>query len=141
MSEKMKNEAQYRAIRGPLPERKINRPNVLIILTDDQGWGDLSCKGNHNIHTPRIDQLAAEGADFDWFYVTPLCAPTRAEILTGRYYPRTGVRGVTRRAECLNLDETTLGDVFKQAGYRTGYFGKWHSGSAYPYHPNGRGFD
>jgi len=119
----------------------MNRPNVLLILTDDQGWGDLSCKGNHNIRTPRIDQLAAEGADFDWFYVTPLCAPTRAEILTGRYYPRTGVRGVTRRAECLNLDETTLGDVFKQAGYRTGYFGKWHSGSAYPYHPNGRGFD
>ena len=94
----------------------MNRPNVLLILTDDQGWGDLSSKGNHNIHTPRIDQLAAEGADFDWFYVTPLCAPTRAEILTGRYYPRTGVRGVTRRAECLNLDETTLGDVFKQAG-------------------------
>ena len=119
----------------------MNRPNVLLILTDDQGWGDLSCKGNENIHTPRIDRLAAEGADFDWFYVTPLCAPTRAELLTGRYYPRTGVRGVTRRAECLNLDETTLGDVFKQAGYRTGYFGKWHSGSAYPYHPNGRGFD
>jgi arylsulfatase A-like enzyme len=119
----------------------MSRPNIVLILTDDQGWGDLSCKGNGNIHTPRIDQLAAQGADFDWFYVTPLCAPTRAEVLTGRYYPRTGVRGVTRRAECLNLDETTLGDVFKGAGYRTGYFGKWHSGSAYPYHPNGRGFD
>ncbi len=119
----------------------MKRPNVLLILTDDQGWGDLSCKGNGNIRTPHIDRLASEGADFDWFYVTPLCAPTRAEILTGRYYPRTGVRGVTRRAECLNLDEKTLGDVFKNGGYRTGYFGKWHSGSAYPYHPNGRGFD
>ncbi|MEE3259235.1 MAG: arylsulfatase [Candidatus Latescibacterota bacterium] len=119
----------------------MSRPNILLILTDDQGWGDLSCKGNGNIQTPHIDQLARAGADFDWFYVTPLCAPTRAEILTGRYYPRTGVRGVTRRAECLNLDETTLGDVCKRAGYRTGYFGKWHSGSAYPYHPNGRGFD
>ena len=77
----------------------------------------------------------------EWFYVQPLCAPTRAEILTGRYFPRTGVRGVTRRAECLNLDETTIGDVFKAAGYATGCFGKWHSGSVYPYHPNGRGFD
>ena len=116
-------------------------PNVVLILTDDQGWGDLSCKGNSNLHTPNIDRLASEGADFDWFYVTPLCAPTRAEILTGRYFPRTGVRGVTRRAECLHLDETTIGDVFRAGGYSTGYFGKWHSGSVYPYHPNGRGFE
>lgn len=124
-------------------DRKQNtrRPNVLLVLTDDQGWGDLGCKGNTNIHTPNLDRLAAQGADFQWFYVTPLCAPTRAQILTGRYFPRTGVRGVTRRAECLNLDETTLGDVFLAAGYRTGYFGKWHSGSVYPYHPNGRGFE
>ncbi len=117
------------------------RPNVILILTDDQGWGDLSCKGNTNLNTPNIDRLAASGADFDWFYVTPLCAPTRAEILTGRSFPRTGVKGVTRRAECLNLDETTIGDVFRAAGYRTGYFGKWHSGSVYPYHPNARGFE
>jgi len=116
-------------------------PNVVLILTDDQGWGDLSCKGNRNIATPNIDRLSREGADFDWFYVTPLCAPTRAEILTGRYFPRTGVRGVTRRAECLNLDETTIGDVFQAGGYCTGYFGKWHSGSVYPYHPNARGFE
>ena len=76
MSKKKKNETLARAIRRPIPERRMNRPNVLLILTDDQGWGDLSCKGNQNIHTPRIDQLAAEGADFDWFYVTPLCAPS-----------------------------------------------------------------
>lgn len=111
------------------------------MLSDDSGWGDLSCKGNTNIYTPNLDRMAAGGADFDWFYVTPLCAPTRAEILTGRWFPRTGVKGVTRRAECLNLDETTIGDLFQQGGYRTGYFGKWHSGSAYPYHPNGRGFE
>jgi len=115
-------------------------PNVILILTDDQGWGDLCCKGNTNIHTPNLDRLGAEGADFDSFYVTPLCAPTRAEILTGRWFPRTGVKGVTRRAECMHLDETTVGDVFSSAGYSTGYFGKWHSGSVYPYHPNARGF-
>jgi len=117
------------------------KPNIVLILTDDQGWGDLSRTGNTNLSTPRIDQLAADGATMEWFYVQPLCAPTRAEILTGRYFPRTGVRGVTRRAECLDLDEVTIGDVFKAAGFRTGCFGKWHSGSVYPYHPNGRGFD
>jgi arylsulfatase A-like enzyme len=116
-------------------------PNIVLILTDDQGWGDLSMNGNTNLATPHIDALAAKGAVLEYFYVQPLCAPTRAELLTGRYYPRTGVRGVTRRAECLNLDEVTLGDVFREAGYATGCFGKWHSGSAYPYHPNGRGFD
>ena len=116
-------------------------PNVVLFLTDDQGWGDLSRNGNTNLSTPRIDALAASGASLESLFVQPLCAPTRAEILTGRYFPRTGVRGVTRRAECLNLDEVTVADVFREAGYATGCFGKWHSGSAYPYHPNGRGFD
>ncbi|MBT3272030.1 MAG: sulfatase-like hydrolase/transferase, partial [Spirochaetales bacterium] len=122
-------------------ELKQKRPNIILMLSDDSGWGDLSCKGNKNIYTPNLDKLAGQSADFDWFYVAPLCAPTRAEVLTGRWFPRTGVKGVTRRAECLNLDETTIGDLFQGAGYRTGYFGKWHSGSAYPYHPNGRGFE
>lgn len=117
------------------------KPNVVLVLTDDQGWGDLSCSGNTNLSTPNIDRLAADGATMEHFYVQPLCAPTRAEILTGRYFARTGVHGVTRRAECLNLDETTIADVFRTGGYATGCFGKWHSGSAYPYHPNGRGFD
>jgi arylsulfatase A-like enzyme len=116
-------------------------PNIVLILTDDQGWGDLSLNGNQNLSTPRIDALGEGGAVFESFFVQPLCAPTRAEILTGRYFPRTGVRGVTRRAEYMNLDERTIGDVFQAAGYATGCFGKWHSGSAYPYHPNGRGFE
>ncbi len=115
--------------------------NVVLILTDDQGWGDLSRSGNSQIHTPHIDKLAADGATMDNFHVQPLCAPTRAEILTGRYFPWTGVRGVTRCAERLDLNETTMADCFKQAGYATGCFGKWHSGMQYPYHPNGRGFD
>ncbi len=118
------------AARGDEPRPR--KPNVVIVLTDDQGWGDLSLHGNENLATPNVDRLAQGGALLERFYVQPVCAPTRAELLTGRYYPRTGVHGVTRRAEWLNLDETTLGDLFRAAGYATGCFGKWHNGSAYP---------
>lgn len=117
------------------------RPNIVIILSDDQGWGDLSMNGNKNIRTPNIDNFAQQGAQCSNFYVSPLCAPTRAGLLTGRYHYRTGVYGVTRNEEFMDLDETTLADIFKAAGYRTGIFGKWHNGSQYPYHPNGRGFE
>jgi len=116
-------------------------PNIVLILADDQGWGDLSVHGNSNLRTPHIDRLARDGALFERFYVCPLCAPTRAELLTGRYHPRGGVHGVTTGAERLNLDERTVADVFRAAGYTTGAFGKWHNGTQYPYHPNGRGFD
>lgn len=116
------------------------RPNVVVILSDDQGWGDLSLHGNTNLQTPRIDSLARDGARFERFYACPLCAPTRAEFLTGRYHPRGGVHGVTTGAERLNLDERTIADAFREAGYVTGAFGKWHNGSQYPYHPRGRGF-
>ncbi|MHB1178880.1 MAG: arylsulfatase [Daejeonella sp.] len=120
---------------------KMKKPNIVIILADDQGWGDLSLNGNKNIRTPNVDRLAQQGAQFSSFYVAPLCAPTRAGLLTGRYHYRTGVYGVSRNQEFMNLDEVTLADIFKAAGYRTGAFGKWHNGSQYPYHPNGRGFD
>ncbi|GAB5562517.1 MAG: arylsulfatase [Synoicihabitans sp.] len=116
-------------------------PNVIVIMTDDQGWGDLSINGNTNLATPNIDSLARDGAMFDNFYVCQVCAPTRAEFLTGRYYPRTGVSGVTRGEGRINPDETTIADVFKSAGYATGAFGKWHNGTQAPYHPNDRGFD
>ncbi len=116
-------------------------PNVVVIISDDQGWGDLSIHGNTNLSTPNIDRLAREGARFQRFYVSPVCAPTRAEFLTGRYHPRTGVRGVTAGAERLNLDEQTIVEGFRQAGYATGCFGKWHNGTQYPYHPLGRGFE
>lgn len=116
------------------------RPNVVVILADDQGWGDLSVHGNTNIQTPRIDSLAREGALFDRFYACALCAPTRAEFLTGRYHPRGGVHGVSTGAERLNIDEKTIADAFRAAGYATGAFGKWHNGSQFPYHPNARGF-
>jgi arylsulfatase A-like enzyme len=117
------------------------RPNVVVILADDQGWGDLGVHGNTNLSTPHLDSLARDGALFERFFVCPVCSPTRAEFLTGRYHPRGGVRNVTTGGERLDLDEKTIADAFKAAGYGTGAFGKWHNGSQYPYHPNGRGFD
>ncbi len=118
-----------------------DRPNIVIFLADDQGWGDLSLHGNGNLKTPNIDSLARGGAMFERFFVCAVCAPTRAEFLTGRYHSRGGVHGVTTGAERLNTDEKTIADTFKAAGYATGAFGKWHNGTQYPYHPNGRGFD
>lgn len=123
------------------PLQATDKPNVLVILTDDQGWGDLSLNGNTNLSTPNIDQLAADGASFERFYVCPVCSPTRAEFLTGRYHPRGGVYSTSAGGERLDLDEVTIGDTFKAGGYRTAAFGKWHNGMQYPYHPNGRGFD
>jgi arylsulfatase A-like enzyme len=117
-----------------------DRPNVVVILADDQGWGDLSVHGNTNLSTPNIDSLARDGALFERFFVCPVCAPTRAEFLTGRYHSRGGVRGVSTGLERLNLGETTIAEVFRAAGYATAAFGKWHNGAQYPYHPNARGF-
>jgi arylsulfatase A-like enzyme len=117
------------------------KPNVVIFLADDQGWGDLSTSGNTNIHTPNIDSLARDGVTLDRFFVCSVCAPTRAEFLTGRYHSRGGVRGVSTGQERLNVDERTIAESFKAAGYATGAFGKWHNGSQWPYHPNARGFD
>lgn len=119
----------------------MNKPNILVILTDDQGWGDLSVHGNTNLDTPHVDSLARDGALFDRFYVCPVCAPTRAEFLTGRFHLRSGVHGVSTGAERLNLDETTIAETFKAGGYATAAFGKWHNGTQHPYHPNARGFD
>ncbi len=118
-----------------------DHPNVLVILTDDQGWGDLSVNGNTNLSTPNIDKLAADGAAFDRFFVCPVCSPTRAEFLTGRYHPRSGVYSTSAGGERMDLDEMTIAQTFKAAGYATAAYGKWHNGMQYPYHPNGRGFD
>ena len=116
-------------------------PNIILILTDDQGWGDLSLNGNKDLHTPNIDKIALNGVRFDRFFVSPVCSPTRAEILTGRHHTRTGVYDVSLGGERINVDEETLGDLFKAAGYRTAAYGKWHNGMQAPYHPNTRGFD
>lgn len=116
-------------------------PNVVILLADDAGWGDYGFNGNAQVRTPHIDSISKEGATLTQFYVCPVCSPTRAEMLTGRYHTRCGVTGVSLGQERLNLGETTLAEVFQNAGYATGIFGKWHNGSQWPYHPMARGFD
>ena len=121
--------------------RGVEHPNVIVILTDDQGWGDLSLNGNLSVETPHIDQLASDGARFQHFFVSPVCSPTRAEFLTGRHHVRCGVYSTSEGGERVNADEMMISEVFKKAGYRTAAFGKWHSGMQHPYHPNARGFD
>ena len=125
-------------LHGASPSRP---PNVVVFLADDAGWGDYSINGNQSVRTPNIDSIGLGGARFDRFFVCAVCAPTRAEFLTGRYHSRGGVRGVSTGLERLNTDEKTVADAFKAAGYATGAFGKWHNGSQWPYHPQARGFD
>lgn len=117
------------------------KPNIVLIMTDDQGWGDLSMHGNANLSTPNIDAIAKNGVSFTNFYVQPVCSPTRAEILTGRYHTRLGVYDTSTGGERFNLGETTIAEILKEAGYHTAAYGKWHSGTQPPYHPNARGFD
>ncbi len=123
----------------PAPAEK--RPNVLLILTDDQGWGDIHSHGNAKLDTPNLDRLAEQGARFDRFFVSPVCAPTRAAMLTGRYSLRCGVHGVTRGHETMRSEEVTIAELLKDAGYRTGCFGKWHNGAHAGTDPQGQGFD
>jgi len=118
-----------------------NSPNVIVIMTDDQGWGDLSFTGNDDLDTPNIDSLGENGLFLDHFYVQPVCSPTRAEFLTGRYHPRMGVYGTSAGGERMDAGETSIAEVFRDAGYATGAFGKWHNGMQGPYHPNARGFE
>lgn len=124
-----------------LVNAQSKQPNVVLILTDDQGWGDLGMHGNPWLETPNIDSLAKQGTEFKNFYVSPLCAPSRAEMLTGRYHLKTGVISVSKGLEVLKSDETTLGELFKANGYSTGIFGKWHNGEHFPNTPNDQGFD
>ena len=121
--------------------QKNNHPNVILIISDDQGWGDLSLNGNLDLTTSHIDHLGETGVRFDRFYVSPVCSPTRAEILTGRHHVRGGVFSTSRGGERLDIDEETMAEVFKTAGYQTAAYGKWHNGMQAPFHPNSRGFD
>ncbi len=117
------------------------RPNVLLILADDQGYGDLSLHGNPYLKTPNMDRLAGQGIEFTRFYVSPVCAPTRCSLLTGRYNVRCGVHGVTAGMETMPTEETTIAEALRPAGYRTALYGKWHLGSHYPNVPHAQGFD
>lgn len=115
-------------------------PNVLLIITDDQGYGDLGIHGNDLLQTPHLDALARESVEFTQFIVNPSCTPTRASLMTGRDSYRTGVTDVQGQAHLLRADEVTMADLFAGAGYRTGIFGKWHLGDNFPFRPTDRGF-
>lgn len=116
------------------------RPNVVLIITDDQGYGDLGFNGNVKIQTPNLDRLARESVQFQSFYVSPVCAPTRASLMTGRYNYRTGVVDTYLGRSLMHTDETTLAQMLSSGGYRTGIFGKWHLGDNYPMRALDRGF-
>jgi arylsulfatase A-like enzyme len=119
----------------------LNKPNVIIIITDDQGFGDIGYSGNTQIRTPVMDQLAKESIVFDRFYVSPVCAPTRACLMTGRYNYRTGAIDTWLGRAMMHSDETTMAEIFKSNGYKTGIFGKWHLGDNYPLRPGDQGFE
>lgn len=116
-------------------------PNIIFILTDDQGYGDLSCHGNPILKTPNIDRLHHEGVRFTDFHVSPTCSPSRAALLTGRHEFKNGVTHTILERERMAPNAITLAQVLKSAGYTTGIFGKWHLGDEAQYQPNKRGFD
>ena len=119
---------------------EARRPNVVLIMTDDQGYADMSCHGNPYLKTPNIDRLYRESVRLTDFHVDPTCSPTRAALMTGRYSSRVGVWLTYGGRFHLRADEVTLADVFAAAGYRTAIFGKWHLGDNYPFRPQDRGF-
>jgi len=116
-------------------------PNVIICITDDQGYGDLSLHGNPHLKTPQLDRIGTEGVQFTQFQVCPVCSPTRASLMTGRYNYRTGVVDTYLGRSMMYPDEVTLAEILRAAGYRTGIFGKWHLGDCYPMRPMEQGFD
>ncbi len=117
------------------------QPNIIFILTDDQGYGDISAHGNPVLKTPHLDRLRAEGVRFTDFHVSPTCAPTRSALFTGRHEFKNGVTHTILERERLTLAATTLPQVLQSAGYTTGIFGKWHLGDEAEYRPERRGFD
>ncbi|MCA8964119.1 MAG: sulfatase-like hydrolase/transferase, partial [Planctomycetes bacterium] len=116
-------------------------PNVIVIMTDDQGMGDLGCLGNPVLETPNIDRLAEQSARLANFYVSPVCTPTRASLMTGRYAYRTRAIDTYIGRAMMDPDEVTMAEVLHDAGYRTGIFGKWHLGDCYPMRACDQGFD
>ena len=118
-----------------------DRPNLLFIMTDDQGYWDTGATGNPHIDTPYLDSLASDGTQFRRYYAAPVCAPTRAGVMTGRYYLRTGLYNTRFGGDSMGKGEITVAQLLKNAGYRTGLFGKWHLGKYPGYLPQERGFD
>ena len=111
----------------------LERPNIVFILADDVGCGDFSIHGNPHVKTQTLDQFAREGVQFDRFYVSPVCAPTRASLLTARYWQRGGVWAPSPKCETMRAEEATLAEALRVAGYHTGIFGKWHNGDQFQF--------
>jgi len=126
-----------RAARAP----GIRRPNIVLVMPDDVGYGDFACNGNPVIHTPNVDAFAAQSVRFTDFHVSPTCAPTRSALMTGRHEFKSGVTHTIMERERMSLKATTLAQVLKSTGYTTGIFGKWHLGDEDAYQPERRGFD
>ena len=116
-------------------------PNVILIITDDQGYGDLGINKNSILKTPNIDELSSESIVFNNFYVSPVCAPTRSSLMTGRYSLRTGVRDTYNGGAIMSTEEITIAELLQKKNYKTGIFGKWHLGDNYPSRPSDQGFD
>lgn len=127
---------------GPLLAQSAAKrpPNVILVMTDDQGHGDLSCHGNPVLPTPNIDRLHSQSARLTNFHVCPTCSPTRGALMTGRHNLRVGIWHTIMGRSILRRDETTMAQIFAAGGYRTGIFGKWHLGDNWPYRPQDRGF-
>ena len=121
-------------------DAKASRPNVLVILTDDQGYGDFSCLGNPVLKTPNLDKLHDQSIRFTDFHVAPMCTPTRGQLLSGRDCLANGAMNVSSGRTFLRKELPTMADIFAANGYRCGHFGKWHLGDNYPYRPQDRGF-
>jgi arylsulfatase A-like enzyme len=121
--------------------RKTPQPNVIFVMADDQGYGDFSAHGHPEIRTPNLDRLRGESVRFTDFHSSPMCTPTRAQLLTGRNCLDTRAMNVSSGRTLMRTDLPTLPETFRASGYRTGLFGKWHLGDTYPYRPEDRGFD
>ncbi|NQU23197.1 MAG: arylsulfatase [Candidatus Nealsonbacteria bacterium] len=122
-------------------EAKADRPNVIFVLTDDQGYGDLSCHGNPVLKTPYLDRLHGQSIRFTDFHVSPMCTPTRGELLTGQDALRNGAYCACSGRTFMREGVATMAEIFAEAGYRTGMFGKWHLGDNHPHRPQDRGFE
>jgi len=125
----------------PTHAHSADRPNVILVVTDDQGYGDLGMHGNPRIRTPVLDAFATQSIELTHFRVCPVCSPTRSSLLTGRYNYRTGIIDTYLGRSMMYPDEITLAEMLKAAGYRTGIFGKWHLGDNYPMRPQEHGFE
>ena len=123
------------------PPPKPKSPNIILVITDDQGYGDLSCHGNPVLKTPNLDALHAKSIRLTNFHVSPTCAPTRSALFSGRHEFKNGVTHTLNERERMSLKTVTLADTLRAAGYTTGMFGKWHLGDEDPYQPFNRGFD